>query len=69
MAKIQVYFGLLLISFAVIHVASATPTKKYVGVYELKKGNFSVKITNWGATVISVILPDSKGLDFGEKFG
>lgn len=61
MAKIQVYFGLLLISFAVIHVASATPTKKYVGVYELKKGNFSVKITNWGATVISVILPDSKG--------
>lgn len=63
MAKIHVLFGLFLLSFALVNVAIATPTRKYVGVYELKKGNFSVKITNWGARVISVILPDSKGLD------
>lgn len=61
MAKIHVFFGLFLLSFALVNVAIATPTRKYVGVYELKKGNFSVKITNWGARVISVILPDSKG--------
>ncbi|KAI9154397.1 hypothetical protein LWI28_025747 [Acer negundo] len=33
-------------------------TTEEVGVYELKKGNFSVKFTNWGATIISVVLPD-----------
>ncbi|KAH9676409.1 Aldose 1-epimerase family protein [Citrus sinensis] len=32
-----------------------------VGVYDLKKGNFSVKLTNWGATLISVVLPDKNG--------
>jgi len=32
-----------------------------VKVYELKKGDFSVKITNYGATVLSVILPDKNG--------
>ncbi|KAF8703326.1 hypothetical protein HU200_032124 [Digitaria exilis] len=34
-----------------------------VGVYELKnkKGDFSIKVTNWGATLMSVIVPDSKG--------
>lgn len=64
MTKIHVSFGLFLLSFALIHVAIATPpTRKYVGVYELKKGDFSVKITNWGARVISVVLPDSKGLE------
>ncbi|KAJ0099358.1 hypothetical protein Patl1_22150 [Pistacia atlantica] len=34
---------------------------KGVGLYEIKKGNFSVKLTNWGATIISVILPDKNG--------
>ncbi|KAJ8647041.1 hypothetical protein MRB53_000064 [Persea americana] len=61
MVKFHVFFGLFLLSFALVNVAIATPTRKYVGVYELKKGNFSVKITNWGARVISVVLPDSKG--------
>jgi hypothetical protein len=32
-----------------------------VGVYELKAGDFSVSVTNWGATITSVVLPDSKG--------
>jgi aldose 1-epimerase len=42
-------------------LAGGTEAKKMVGVYVLKKGNFSVKMTNWGATVMSIILPDSKG--------
>ena len=29
--------------------------------YELKKGNFSIKVSNWGATILSVVIPDSKG--------
>ncbi|KMS99185.1 hypothetical protein BVRB_2g047220 [Beta vulgaris subsp. vulgaris] len=32
-----------------------------IGVYELKNGNVSVKLTNYGATVISVIVPDKYG--------
>jgi hypothetical protein len=36
--------------------------RKMVGVYELGKGDFSVKVTNWGATVTSVVFPDSKGM-------
>ena len=42
---------------------SAGAARKMVGVYELKnkKGDFSIKVTNWGATLMSVIVPDSKG--------
>ncbi|XP_008811569.3 galactose mutarotase-like [Phoenix dactylifera] len=40
---------------------SVGASRKTVGIYELKRGDFSVKVTNWGATIISVILPDSKG--------
>ncbi|XP_052176719.1 uncharacterized protein LOC127791029 [Diospyros lotus] len=32
-----------------------------VGVYELKRGDFSMKLTNYGATVLSLILPDRNG--------
>lgn len=41
--------------------------RKMVGVYELRKGDFSAKVTNWGATVTSIVFPDSKGMswDFG----
>ncbi|CAM0945546.1 unnamed protein product [Alopecurus aequalis] len=41
--------------------ADAAAERKMVCVYELKKGDFSIKITNWGATLMSVILPDSRG--------
>lgn len=39
---------------------SCTATEE-IKVYELKKGDFSIKITNYGATVLSVILPDKNG--------
>lgn len=32
-----------------------------VGVYEVKRGNFSIKFTNWGATLISLVVPDRYG--------
>ncbi|KAF8693555.1 hypothetical protein HU200_038957 [Digitaria exilis] len=41
---------------------AAAAERKTVGVHELKRGDdFSIKVTNWGATLMSVILPDSKG--------
>ncbi|XBI08153.1 hypothetical protein VPH35_135931 [Triticum aestivum] len=41
--------------------ADAAAERKIVGVHELTKGDFSIKVTNWGATLMSVILPDSRG--------
>ncbi|XP_020105087.1 aldose 1-epimerase-like [Ananas comosus] len=35
--------------------------KRVVGIYELRRGEFSVKVSSWGATILSVILPDNKG--------
>ncbi|CAL5021287.1 unnamed protein product [Urochloa decumbens] len=41
---------------------AAATERKVVGVHELRRGgDFSIKVTNWGATLMSVILPDSKG--------
>ncbi|KAI0494677.1 hypothetical protein KFK09_024819 [Dendrobium nobile] len=60
MARSQALLFLSLIAFVFLGSSSAVP-RKTVGIYELKKGNFSVKITNWGATILSVILPDSEG--------
>ncbi|KAM0845153.1 hypothetical protein ACQ4PT_056564 [Festuca glaucescens] len=41
----------------------ADAARKPVGFYELKnkKGDFSIKVTNWGATLVSVLVPDCKG--------
>lgn len=35
---------------------------KGIGIYELKRGGFSLKVTNYGATVLSLILPDKNGI-------
>ncbi|KDP45491.1 hypothetical protein JCGZ_09740 [Jatropha curcas] len=32
-----------------------------IGIYELKKGNLSIKVTNYGAHIISLFLPDKHG--------
>ncbi|KAK1315459.1 hypothetical protein QJS10_CPA06g00547 [Acorus calamus] len=59
MARFHVLLCLSLAIFvALVDVSTA---RKTVGFYELKRGDFSMKITNWGATIVSVILPDSKG--------
>jgi len=54
-------FSLLLI-FGFPAIGSAT--KEEIGMYELKKGNFSVKLTNYGAHIISLLLPDKYGTVF-----
>ncbi|XWS32849.1 hypothetical protein CRYUN_Cryun22dG0025400 [Craigia yunnanensis] len=59
MEKISFLFSLLLVvSFCFV---SGSPPKEAIGIYELKKGDMSVKFTNWGATIISVVLPDKHG--------
>ncbi|CAI8591794.1 unnamed protein product [Vicia faba] len=35
--------------------------KEEIGIFELKKGEVSLKVTNWGASIVSLVLPDKKG--------
>lgn len=35
--------------------------KESLGYYELRRGEFSMVLTNWGATILSVRLPDKNG--------
>ncbi|XP_038695068.1 galactose mutarotase-like [Tripterygium wilfordii] len=61
MAKSQ--FSLLLCLSIVVGFGflSGSWAKETVGIYELNKGNFSVKFTNWGATIMSLVVPDKHG--------
>ncbi|KAF8118045.1 hypothetical protein N665_0006s0047 [Sinapis alba] len=35
--------------------------KDNIGLYELKKGNITIKLTNWGASIMSLHFPDKNG--------
>ena len=61
MARGELFLALLFVVVASALAANAAGARKTVDVYELKKGDFSVKVTNWGARLMSVVLPDSKG--------
>lgn len=59
MAKIVVLCCfIILAAFGSVHGSSK---KQEVGFYELKKGDISMKFTNWGAAIVSLILPDKHG--------
>lgn len=49
---------LIVVAFVLIDVSVATHE---IGIYELRKGNVSLKLTNYGATLISLLLPDKHG--------
>ncbi|KAH7857066.1 hypothetical protein Vadar_008718 [Vaccinium darrowii] len=42
-------------------VSAGGAEKEEVGIYELKRGDFTVQLTNFGAIVLSVIVPDKNG--------
>ncbi|KAF3651016.1 hypothetical protein FXO38_16838 [Capsicum annuum] len=51
--------NLLICLFFILHLwAAANVTTQKIGIYEIKKGDFSVKVTNYGARVISALLLD-----------
>ena len=61
MARRELFLALLWLAALALATGPADATRKMVGVYELRKGDFSVRLTNWGARVMSVVLPDCKG--------
>ncbi|KAM7508049.1 hypothetical protein LguiA_018502 [Lonicera macranthoides] len=61
MSNVNALVCLIIVVFGVIVVNGSSLNNEEVGIYELNKGDFSVKFTNWGATIISVFLPDKDG--------
>jgi len=61
MAKVSLSCFFLLLALLFVNINGSEAEEK-VGVYELKRGKFSVKLTNYGAVVLSVNLPDKFGL-------
>ncbi|KAL2499968.1 Galactose mutarotase-like superfamily protein [Abeliophyllum distichum] len=57
MANVSVFFCFIILLFGI----SVNGVEEEVKIYELKKNNFSIKLTNFGARIISVILPDNRG--------
>lgn len=52
---------LLLSSLGGVSVEARKQGKQSLGYYELRRGEFSIVVTNWGATILSVRLPDKNG--------
>lgn len=60
MSKVSVFFffGLFVLACGV----SANGSRNHgLGIYEIKKGDFSLKVTNYGARIVSVVVPDKNG--------
>lgn len=56
-------YSFLLLGLFVL-LAQAHEHDKQISFYELKKGNFALNLTNYGASIISVIVPDKHGIFF-----
>ncbi|KAJ6833511.1 aldose 1-epimerase [Iris pallida] len=61
MARTSVFFLLSLCMLLSLVGTSSAGARKTANIYELRKGDFSVKVTNWGGVILSVVLPDSNG--------
>ncbi|GMJ09317.1 PATERNALLY EXPRESSED GENE 9 [Hibiscus trionum] len=61
MAKAPFFWFFFFILVVAYGSTTASARMEKVGIYELKKGEMSVKFTNWGATIVSLTLPDKYG--------
>jgi hypothetical protein len=63
--KWQSYLCSAISSFSLhlgLSMACGSAKKEEIGLYALKKGDISVNFTNWGATIVSLHLPDKNGM-------
>ncbi|KAF9605779.1 hypothetical protein IFM89_018445 [Coptis chinensis] len=61
MGKLSNLSSLILFILITFTFSNLTEAKKKVGIYELKKGDISINVTNYGATILSFVLPDNQG--------
>lgn len=59
-AMISAPFLALALLLAANNVVGAA--RKGVGIYVLRRGDFTLQFTNYGATMLSVVLPDKHGI-------
>jgi len=59
MVKLYLTLSFLL---GVLLVAQAHGHAKEIGFYQLKGGNLKLNLTNYGATIVSVVAPDKHGM-------
>ncbi|KAD1066239.1 hypothetical protein E3N88_43342 [Mikania micrantha] len=52
---------LIIVTFVCLFGGVGASKHEHLKIYELNNGHFSIKCTNWGATIISVLLPDKNG--------
>ncbi|KAL3813362.1 hypothetical protein ACJIZ3_014630 [Penstemon smallii] len=57
MSNVYAFFCFIILAFGSFAFASENELQ----MYEIKKGDFSVKVTNYGARIVSVVLPDKNG--------
>ena len=53
---------LCLLFLAASGFVNGSVKKEKIGIFELKKGDLSLKVTNWGASILSLVLPDKHGM-------
>lgn len=64
MTKIFMLLCLLFLAFSGFVNGSMNKKEKNhddIKLFELKKGDLTLKVTNWGATLVSLVLPDKNG--------
>jgi len=62
MTKIFVLLCLLFLAASGFVNGSINKEKTHdIKLFELKKGDLTLKVTNWGATLVSLVLPDKNG--------
>ncbi|KAI4347613.1 hypothetical protein L6164_008412 [Bauhinia variegata] len=57
----KIFLVLCFLSLAASGFAHASIKKQDIKVFDLKKGDISLKVTNLGATILSLVLPDKNG--------
>lgn len=60
MAKIVLLLCFLLL--AASGSVFGSQKKEEIGIFELKNGDISLKVSNWGASIVSLVLPDKNGM-------
>lgn len=57
----KIFVLLFLFFLAASGFVNGSVKKDPLRIFELKKGDLSIKVTNWGATLVSLVLPDKNG--------
>ncbi|KAJ1296920.1 hypothetical protein BS78_01G338800 [Paspalum vaginatum] len=58
---VLVCLAIILVALGNGGVEARKQGKQSLGFYELRRGQFSMVVTNWGATILAVRLPDKNG--------